>query len=198
MGARQRLPLCLAAAALAESAAASTPSSTGPSVHLPLSGCEATPVGCWSDCGGGISKRTLPIAGLVMSMLSNLFRGRDALDPFFVAQCRGHIIALAWDLLPLTALLDAVRRARESAGAVVLASGAGNGAEGREREEEAKLVGAEAKAALSVAVSTLECLKTMATMEDSESVFEHRARRDWHRSHGKQVVTIDLLERTLQ
>ena len=145
-----------------------------------------------------LSKRTLPIAGLVMSMLSNLFRGRDALDPFFVAQCRGHIIALAWDLLPLTALLDAVRRARESAGSVVLASGAGSGAEGREREEQGKLVGAEAKAALSVAVSTLECLKTMATMEDSESVFEHRARRDWHRSHGKQVVTIDLLERTLQ
>ena len=56
-----RLPLCLVVAALAAPAAASTPTSTGPSVHLPLSGCEATPVGCWSDCGGGVSKRTLPI-----------------------------------------------------------------------------------------------------------------------------------------
>jgi hypothetical protein len=52
----------LALLPLAAAAVERTP--TGPAVHLPNTGCSATPIGCWTDClgaDGATAIRTLPI-----------------------------------------------------------------------------------------------------------------------------------------
>ena len=129
-----------------------------------------------------LNANTLTIASVVMSILSQLFRGPNPLDPFFVAQCRGHIVSLAWDVLPPARIRDAVAGLREAA---IRDFTDGTG------------VGAEITRLMGITVSTLECLKSMAQGED-EAFERPRSGGEWHaRSHGKQLVTADLLERTL-
>merc|ERR1712072_174668 len=48
---------------------------------------------------------------------------------------------------------------------------------------------------MDLTVSSAECLKSMASVD--EAAFEKAQGKDWHRSHGTQLVTVDLLERTL-
>ena len=63
-----------------------------------------------------LNKNCLPIAGLIMPILSNLFRGPKPLDSFFVAQYRGHIVNLAWELLPPNDIKEIVQRMHENVG----------------------------------------------------------------------------------
>jgi len=113
---------------------------------------------------GCLNKSCLPMAGLVMSTLSNLFRQSGtssghsaALDPFFVAQCRGHIVSLAWDLLPPTAARDAVVQMRENA----------TGHLGPAVADQAMAQCHDAcRSLMDITISCTECLKTMADQED--------------------------------
>jgi hypothetical protein len=126
-----------------------------------------------------LNKNHLQTASLVMSILSHLFGGQNPLDPFFVAQCKGHIVALAWELLPPEAIKEGVEGVRQDIGQMV---------------SQGSCISAELKSLMEVTVSTMGCLRNMVSLDDS--AFE-KVGREWHRSHGKQLITIDLLERSL-